>query len=210
MNRFVWLVAGACFLTPWAEAQVLTLDVARERALARQPALTALELNARALADAAAAERALPDPRLKFGLLNLPTRNFPNQSWEEMTQMVVSYEQMVPGGDKRRLREARMLAEADQARAESVGQRQRSCASRLAWVDAAGLPRKRVRGSMPSSDMRSSSPASVSQAAAARRPKCSLRARCAAWSRTAAWNSARRPSAPARCSGAGCRTPARS
>jgi cobalt-zinc-cadmium efflux system outer membrane protein len=148
MFRFVLLVAGACSLSPWAAAQVLTLNAARDRALMRQPALAALELNAHAIAEAAPAERALPDPRLKFGLLNLPTRNFPRQSWEEMTQLVVSYEQMVPGGDKRRLREARMLAEAEQARAESGGQRQTILREvGLAWVDAwqALAAEKRVR-----------------------------------------------------------------
>lgn len=120
-----------------AGAQVLPLDVARQRALAQQPALAALELNARALAAAAPAEGALPDPRLKVGLLNLPVRNFPGAPWEDMTQLVISYEQMLPGGDKRRLREARALAEAAQAKAETGGQRQvilREVA--LAWLDA--------------------------------------------------------------------------
>ncbi|HEV8097246.1 MAG TPA: TolC family protein [Burkholderiales bacterium] len=126
----------AVWLAP-AGAQVLTLDVARQRALAQQPALAALELNARALAAAAPAEGALPDPRLKVGLLNLPARNFPSAPWEDMTQLVISYEQMLPGGDKRRLREARALAEAAQAKAETGGQRQailREVA--LAWLDA--------------------------------------------------------------------------
>lgn len=120
-----------------AAAQVLTLEAARERALSRQPALAALELNARAMETAAPAERALPDPRLKLGLLNVPTRNFPGGPWEDMTQFVVSYEQMFPGGDKRRLREERALAEAGQAKAESGGQRQairREVA--FAWLDA--------------------------------------------------------------------------
>ena len=120
-----------------AGAQVLPLDVARQRALAQQPALAALELNARALAAAAPAEGALPDPRLKVGLLNLPVRNFPGAPWEDMTQLVISYEQMLPGGDKRRLREARAFAEAAQAKAETGGQRQvilREVA--LAWLDA--------------------------------------------------------------------------
>lgn len=136
MLRFVVTIGFALFALA-ARAQVLTLEAARERAVAQQPALAALELNARALAEAAPAERALPDPRLKLGLLNLPARNFPRQPWEDMTQMVVSYEQMLPGGDKRQLRERRALAEADQARAESTGQRQ---AIRrevgIAWVEA--------------------------------------------------------------------------
>lgn len=126
---------AACALA--AQAQTLTLEAARERALARQPALAALELSARALAEGAPAEAALPDPRLKLGLLNLPTRNFPTQSWEEMTQFVVSWEQMLPGGDKRRLRERRAIAEAAQARAESAGLRQMILREvGVAWVEA--------------------------------------------------------------------------
>lgn len=131
------LACASTFFAPAADAQVLTLDAARERALARQPSLAALELNARAIAEAAPAEGALPDPRLKLGLLNLPARNFPRAPWEDMTQMVVSYEQMFPGGDKRRLRQSRTLAEAAQAQAEADGQRQtiqRDVA--FAWLDA--------------------------------------------------------------------------
>lgn len=137
MIRFVLLVAGAWSLASLAQAQVLTLEAARSRALARQPSLAALELNARAIAEAAPAEGALPDPRLKLGLLNLPARNFPTAPWEDMTQLVISYEQMLPGGDKRRLRESRMLAEAAQAQAEAGSQRQaiqRDVA--FAWLDA--------------------------------------------------------------------------
>lgn len=137
MIRFVLLLAGAWSLASLAQAQVLTLEAARSRALARQPSLAALELNARAIAQAAPAEGALPDPRLKFGLLNLPARNFPSAPWEDMTQLVISYEQMLPGGDKRRLRASRMLAEAAQAQAEAGSQRQaiqRDVA--FAWLDA--------------------------------------------------------------------------
>ena len=137
MLRFVLLLAGASSLVSLANAQVLTLEAARSRALARQPALAALDLNARAIAEAAPADGALPDPRVKFGLLNLPVRNFPSAPWEDMTQLVVSYEQMLPGGDKRRLRQNRTLAEAQQVRAEAEGQRQtiqRDVA--FAWLDA--------------------------------------------------------------------------
>lgn len=137
MLRFVFLLAGAWSLASLAQAQVLTLEAARSRALARQPSVAALELNARAMAEAAPAEGALPDPRLKLGLLNLPARNFPRAPWEDMTQLVISYEQMLPGGDKRRLREQRGMAEAAQAMAEAGGQRQtiqRDVA--YAWLDA--------------------------------------------------------------------------
>lgn len=101
-------------------AQTLTLDVARRLALEDQPALRALELAARAAGESAIAEGAPPDPRVKFSALNYPTQGFPGAR-EDMTQTGISWEQMLPGGDKRRLRTARTLAEAAQARAESHG-----------------------------------------------------------------------------------------
>ncbi|MEW6688019.1 MAG: TolC family protein [Pseudomonadota bacterium] len=135
--QIVLLFATALAAATPALGQVLTLEEARRRALESQPVLRALELSARAAEHSAPAERALPDPRLKLGLLNLPAPNFPRAPWEDMTQLVVSYEQMLPGGDKRRLREARMLAEAAQTKAEAGGQRhliRREVA--FAWLDA--------------------------------------------------------------------------
>jgi outer membrane protein TolC len=138
MLRFALLLAVfAVFIGAQdAAAQVLTLEAARSRALASQPALRALELTARAAEDAAPADGLPPDPRMKLGALNLPLRNF---SWtrDDMTQLVLSLEQTIPGGDKRRLRSERTLAEAGQARAEALAQREvirRDVA--LAWLDA--------------------------------------------------------------------------
>jgi outer membrane protein TolC len=106
------LVAGtACAQAP------LTLDEARRLALERQPGLRALELNEQALLSQSGAEGELPDPRLKVGALNWPTRGFPSAR-EDITQLAITYEQMVPGGDKRRLRAEKSRAEAVQARAE--------------------------------------------------------------------------------------------
>ncbi len=99
-------------------AQVLTLEEARARALESQPALRALEHSYRATQNAALADGALPDPRLKLGALNFPTRNFPSAR-EDMTQVGLSWEQTLPGGDKRRLRSERTHAEAGQFLAES-------------------------------------------------------------------------------------------
>lgn len=116
--------------------QVLTLDEARRIALEQQPALKALELARGAGRLGAQAEAALPDPRLKLGALNFPARGFPD-SRDDMTQVGVSWEQMIPGGDKRRLRSERALAEAELATAEAAVLRQtirRDVA--LAWLEA--------------------------------------------------------------------------
>ena len=133
--RFSFLVLAALAAAP-AVAQVLTFDEARRLALDSQPALRAMDLNARASDEASVADGALPDPRLKLGALNFPARNFPSAR-EDMTQVGVSWEQAIPGGDKRRLRTERTLAEAGQARAEANGLRQGIARDvGQAWIDA--------------------------------------------------------------------------
>jgi outer membrane protein TolC len=135
MRKLFILLAALAAATP-ALGQVLTLDEARRRALDAQPALRALELNARAADETAVADGALPDPRLKLGALNFPARNFPSAR-EDMTQVGVSWEQAIPGGDKRRLRTERTLAEAGQVRAEAIGLRQGIARDvGQAWIDA--------------------------------------------------------------------------
>ncbi|MEK6242975.1 MAG: TolC family protein [Pseudomonadota bacterium] len=135
MRNELLFVAALAAATP-ALGQVLTLDEARSRALEGQPALRALELNARAADESSVADGALPDPRLKLGALNFPTRGFPGAR-DDMTQVGISWEQMIPGGDKRRLRTERTQAEAEQARAEALGIRQMILRDvGQAWVDA--------------------------------------------------------------------------
>lgn len=135
MHIALVLLAALAAVSP-AFGQVLTLDEARRLALEQQPALKALELARGAGRLGAQAEAALPDPRLKLGALNFPARGFPD-SRDDMTQVGVSWEQMIPGGDKRRLRSERALAEADLAAAEAEVLRQsirRDVA--LAWLEA--------------------------------------------------------------------------
>ena len=135
MRISLLLLAALAAATP-ALGQVLTLGEARRLALESQPALRALDLNARAADEASVADGALPDPRLKLGALNFPARNFPSAR-EDMTQVGVSWEQAFPGGDKRRLRTERTLAEAGQARAEVTGLRQGIARDvGQAWLDA--------------------------------------------------------------------------
>jgi outer membrane protein TolC len=134
--RFSLLFLAALAAVSSALGQTLTLDEARRRALEAQPALRAIGLGAKAADEAAVADGALPDPRLKLGALNFPTRNFPSAR-EDMTQIGLAWEQAFPGGDKRRLRSERTRAEAEQARAEAAGLRQGIARDvGLAWTDA--------------------------------------------------------------------------
>lgn len=144
------MLRAACILnalviasSAWAQAP-LTLEEARKLALERQPSLRALELSERALLAQSTAEGGLPDPRLKLGALNFPTRGFPSAR-EDMTQLAITYEQMVPGGDKRRLRAEKTRAEAALTRAERavLANAIRRDVS-LAWLTAWGLARNEV------------------------------------------------------------------
>lgn len=137
MRIALWLasaliaVAGAP-----AGAQVLTFEDARRLALENQPALRALEHAARAAQDGSLADSALPDPRIKLGALNFPVQGFPSAR-DDMTQLGVTWEQAIPGGDKRRLRSERAQAEAGQLFAEAHSTKQNIQRDvGLAWMDA--------------------------------------------------------------------------
>jgi cobalt-zinc-cadmium efflux system outer membrane protein len=133
--RIAFLFTAVLAAAMPAQGQELTLDEARRRALDNQPALRALEHSWRAGQLSAAAEGALPDPRLKLGALNFPTRGFPGTR-DDMTQVGVSWEQALPGGDKRRLRSERGHVEANLALAESHGLMQSIQRDvGLAWAD---------------------------------------------------------------------------
>jgi outer membrane protein TolC len=134
MRITLLFLAALAACTP-ALGQVLTLDEARRRALEAQPALRALDHAWRAGQLNALAEGALPDPRLKLGALNFPVRGFPGAR-DDMTQLGVSWEQMIPGGDKRRLRSERSHIEANLSLAEAHGLMQTILRDvGLAWSD---------------------------------------------------------------------------
>ena len=134
MHIALFFLAVVAAATP-ALGQVLTLNEARARALEAQPALRALEHSWRAGQLSAQADGALPDPRLKLGALNFPTQGFPGAR-DDMTQVGVSWEQMIPGGDTRRLRSERSHIEASLALAEAHGLMQAILRDvGLAWTD---------------------------------------------------------------------------
>jgi len=134
--RTVFLLLAALSAVGPVSGQVLSLDEARRLALEAQPALRAQEHAWRAGQLNALADGALPDPRLKVGALNFPARGFPGAR-DDMTQVGVSWEQTIPGGEKRRLRSERTHAEAGLALAESHGLMQSIRRDvGLSWLDA--------------------------------------------------------------------------
>ena len=134
----VWMACALYALASQGLAQQgetghLTLEQAVETVLAANPHLAAAAAHAEALQAVPSQVRTLPDPVLGLSAMNLPTDSF-NLQQEPMTQIQLSFSQMIPYPGKRRLMadaagyEATAgLARAEDARLELAGR------ARAAW-----------------------------------------------------------------------------
>ena len=142
-----------CLLLSWlllvtfaAQAeQPLTLAEAIQLATQSQPLLQSLDDAADSTRQAAIAERQLPDPKLKFGMINLPitTGAALNFNRDDQTMLNVGYSQEMVPLKKRELASSRMAAEADQFHTEQIATArsiERDVA--LAWLDVYEAQRK--------------------------------------------------------------------
>lgn len=99
-----------------AEAMDSRLRAAIERALARNPELEEMELRIEAARNRVPQARALPDPTLTVGAVNVPVPSF-SLGGDDMTMKMASLEQMVPAPGKRRADSAVADAEVEIAQA---------------------------------------------------------------------------------------------
>lgn len=130
-------VAALGALHAIAIAQPLSFDDAPALALIHQPLITGQQAAIDASRQNAVAESELPDPRLKLGINNLPLNGADQYSVTRdfMTMRSIAIEQMVPAGDKRRLKGARGRLEAELAAAELQNiKRTIQRDARLAWL----------------------------------------------------------------------------
>ena len=144
---------GKCLLLSWlflltfaAKAeQPLTLADAIQLATQNQPLLQSLDDAAASVRQAAVAEGQLPDPKLKFGMINLPitTNAALNFSRDDQTMLNIGYSQEMVPLKKRELASDKMLAEADQFHTEQIATArsiERDVA--MAWLDVYEAQRK--------------------------------------------------------------------
>ena len=137
------LVCGSLLFVLGASAfaehgNILTLTEAVRLVAADQPQLAALTAQEQAALESARAETELPDPRLVFGLQNVPVTGGDafRLDRDDMTMIGVGVMQDVVTRRKRDAASKRMLAEADRMSAErtlSMRTIQREVA--LAWID---------------------------------------------------------------------------
>jgi len=147
--------AAACFvfaaaLLPaaicGADAQPLTLAEAERLALRAQPTLAAFERAADASREAAIAERQLPDPRLRAGIVNLPvtTGDAFHFDRDDQTMVAIGIAQEMVRQDKREASALRQEAMADASLAERDAEMRRIRRDvALAWLDAAAATQRR-------------------------------------------------------------------
>lgn len=102
----------------------LGLAEALRLAQANDPVVAASLARARAHTENAVADGQLPDPKLKTGILNLPTDTL-DIDQEPMTQLRLGIEQAFPPGAtlQHRQRQSEWLASAEQAQAEAAAQK---------------------------------------------------------------------------------------
>lgn len=141
-HLLIWLL----FITFTAQAEEpLTLAEAIQLATQSQPLLQSLDDAAASTREAAIAEGQLPDPKLKFGLINLPvtTSDALRYNRDDQTMANIGYSQEVIPLKKREAAANRMLAEADQFQTEQQATArsiERDVA--LAWLDVYEAQRK--------------------------------------------------------------------
>ena len=118
-----WVIAALLAIPPLSVSAAPELTLDETERLALQADLTAprFEALANARREQAVAAGQLPDPKLKLGAMNLPIDSF-DRKQENMTQMQVGIQQSFPPGRTLGLRseQAKVLANADRARAESM------------------------------------------------------------------------------------------
>jgi len=128
-----------------ADTAPLTLDQTMRLAVERQPMLRSLGHAANAAREAAVAEAQLPDPRLRFGVVNVPINgaNALRFDREDMTMTTLGVMQDVVRSEKREAAARRMQAEAEQIDSEQIASaRSIRRDAALAWLDAYEAQRK--------------------------------------------------------------------
>ena len=98
------LLASVLFSSAGAYAGPLTLAEAERIAIERDALRESLLEESAAMRESAHASSALPDPELRFGVMNLPVDTFAFDQ-EPMTQLQVGFRQAFPAGDTLDLRE---------------------------------------------------------------------------------------------------------
>lgn len=142
----MYLMSSLILLTGYVKAEEpLTLVESIQLATQNQPLLQSLDDAAASSRQAAIAEGQLPDPKVKFGFINLPVtkRDILRFDRDDQTMVSIGISQDVIPLKKREIASNRMAAESDQFHTEQIATArtiERDVA--LAWLDVYEAQRK--------------------------------------------------------------------
>ena len=125
----------SCLMTSVGMAESLSLRQAEQLAVKNDYLGQGLQSSADAFDDQAVVADTWPDPRMKFGVLALPTDSY-DLDQEPMTQIILGYTQALPRGDSQQFAVNKMQAMAGNKRQMAeVRKRQVIKRVRMAWLD---------------------------------------------------------------------------
>ena len=133
------LFCGVILITmsirPLVAAPELTLEESIRLALEHDTGFRISQARSTALQEQAVANDALPDPKLKLGLMNFPTDTF-ERDQEPMTQLQLGIQQMFPAGDSLEYKSRQTLSRAQAQEYLSEAQRRQLVRNvRQAWLE---------------------------------------------------------------------------
>lgn len=104
--------------------QTLTIERAVQTALERDALIQVYESRSQAYREQAVAEDTLPDPKIKLGLMNVPTDTY-KMNQEPMTQSQIGIQQMFPRGNSLEIKSQRAMNMSTVERAKTENQRRK-------------------------------------------------------------------------------------
>lgn len=104
--------------------QTLTIERAVQTALERDALINVYQSRSQAYREQAVAEDTLPDPKIKLGLMNVPTDTY-KMNQEPMTQTQIGIQQMFPRGNSLEIKSQRAMNMSTAERAKTENQRRK-------------------------------------------------------------------------------------
>ncbi len=123
------LIQAITFVTllysfPVYAEQTLTIERAVQIALERDALINVYQSRRDAYREQSIAEDTLPDPKIKLGMMNLPTDTF-KQNQEPMTQVQLGIQQMLPRGNSLEIKSQRAISMSVVENARTENQRRK-------------------------------------------------------------------------------------
>lgn len=132
--KLVTLLTVLSHFSAYAE-QTLTIERAVQIALERDALINVYQSRRDAYREQSVAEDTLPDPRIKLGMMNIPTDTF-ERNQEPMTQTQIGIQQMFPRGNSLKIKSQRAISMSMAENAKYENQRRKVTREvRETWLD---------------------------------------------------------------------------